>query len=196
MTTDPAPSLRADYFDALYARDPDPWRFATSDYERDKYAHTVEVLPRPRYRSGLEIGCSIGVLTGRLAARCERLLALDVAEAALDQARARNAGLAHVAFRRLRLPDEAPPGGHDLVVLSEVLYYFDRSDLARVADRVRDAAAPGADLLLVHWLPRTDYPLTGDEAAEAFIGHLRAEADVLHQERRERYRLDLLRRRA
>lgn len=186
-------SLRPDYFDALYARDPDPWRFATSEYERDKYAHSVAALPRARYASGLEVGCSIGVLTRALAARCDRLLAVDVAEAALDQARARNADLAHVVHRRLRLPDEAVPGTYDLVVLSEVLYYFDAADLAQVADRVRAAARPGADLLLVHWLPRTDYPLTGDEAAEGFIRHLGGAAEVLAGERRERYRLDLLR---
>lgn len=187
-------SLQTGYFDALYARDPDPWRFTTSDYERDKYAHTVAALPRARYDSGLEVGCSIGVLTGQIAARCERLLAVDVAEAALSEARRRNVGLDHVAFLRLRLPDEAPPSTYDLVVLSEVLYYFDAADLARVAARVRAAARPGADLLLVHWLPETDYPLTGDEAAESFIRALEPDTAVLRQERRERYRLDLLRR--
>ena len=34
-----------------------------------------------------QVGCSIGVLTRALAARCDALLALDVAGAALDQAR-------------------------------------------------------------------------------------------------------------
>ena len=28
----------------------------------------------------------------------------------------------------------------------------------------------GGDIVLVHWLGTTDYPLTGDEAAELFIG--------------------------
>ena len=32
------------YFERLYARDPDPWRFATSEYERDKYAATLAAL--------------------------------------------------------------------------------------------------------------------------------------------------------
>ena len=35
------------YFEQLYASDPDPWRFATSDYERDKYAATLDALPPP-----------------------------------------------------------------------------------------------------------------------------------------------------
>ena len=73
-------SLPPSYFEALYASDPDPWRFASSDYERDKYAATLAALPRQLYRSGLEVGCSIGVLTAMLASRCRRLLAVDVAD--------------------------------------------------------------------------------------------------------------------
>jgi hypothetical protein len=55
--------LPAAYFDALYARDPDPWRFATSDYERAKYRATLAALPGPLLGAALEVGCSIGVLT-------------------------------------------------------------------------------------------------------------------------------------
>ena len=33
-------SIPADYFNTLYARDPDPWQFATSPYEAEKYAAT------------------------------------------------------------------------------------------------------------------------------------------------------------
>ena len=40
----PPNSLPADYFAAIYARDPDPWRFAESDYERAKYAATLAAL--------------------------------------------------------------------------------------------------------------------------------------------------------
>ena len=82
-------SIEPAYFDALYAADPDPWRFASSDYEREKYAATLDALPPRRFAAALEVGCSIGVLTRQLAARCDTLLALDVAEAALAQARAR-----------------------------------------------------------------------------------------------------------
>ena len=45
-------SLPSTYFTALYAADADPWRFATSDYEREKYAATLAALPRPTYRNG------------------------------------------------------------------------------------------------------------------------------------------------
>ena len=85
----PVPSLTVSYFDALYAASPDPLDFETSPYEAEKYAATLAALPRPRYRRALEVGCAIGVLTALLAPRCDALLALDGAEAALDRARRR-----------------------------------------------------------------------------------------------------------
>ena len=42
---------------------------------------------RERYASAFEPGCSIGVLTAQLAPRCDRLLACDVAAAAVESAR-------------------------------------------------------------------------------------------------------------
>ena len=77
-----ASSLPAAYFAALYQADADPWRFASSDYERRKYAATLAALPRRAYRREFEVGCSIGVLTSQLARRCEHLLAVDVVDTA------------------------------------------------------------------------------------------------------------------
>lgn len=189
-----ASSYHSEYFDKLYSENPDPWEFATSDYERDKYADTVAALPRERYRSGFEVGCSIGVLTRQLAQRCDRLLSVDASEIALESARARNADLPHVEFRRMRVPDELPTGPFDLIVLSEVLYYFDDGEIGRVIDSMVALSEPGTDFVLVHWALDTDYPQTGDSATERFIQHVGPKMQILQQERRERYRLDVLRR--
>ncbi len=78
-----APFTPPEYFEQLYVRDPDPWRFATSGYERDKYAATLAALPNRRFASGFEVGCSIGVLTRQLAERCDALLAADGSPTAL-----------------------------------------------------------------------------------------------------------------
>lgn len=193
-----APSQRPGYFEALYAANPDPWRFETSAYEDAKYTATVAALAAAAGNSGtyanlLEVGCSIGVLTRRLAPLCDRLLALDVAEAALAAARRRCAEQSHVAFAVSRLPEHAPAGPFDAVVLSEVLYYFDEAELARLATVLRPQMAGGCVVLLVHWLgPTPDYPATGDSATAAL---LRAWPDhlVLRQERCAQYRLDCLR---
>lgn len=122
------------YFQQLYARDPDPWKFATSDYERDKYAATIEALPAPRFRRCFEAGCSIGVLTRQLAARYDAVLATDVADKALDQARTRCADLAHVQVQRMVAPTEWPEGSFDLMIFSEVLYYLGIPGLHEAAE--------------------------------------------------------------
>lgn len=141
------------------------------------------------------MGCSIGVLTRDLAARCDSLLAVDAADKALAAARAACADKPNVAFARLRAPDEWPDGGaaFDLIMLSEVIYYLDRADVSHLAARMGGTLAPGGDCLLVHWTGETDYPLSGDEAAERFIAAASGFATVTWQERSERYRLDLLR---
>ena len=98
------PSVGPEFFNDIYARTIDPWGFETSEYERLKYADTLAQLPPRRFRSGLEIGCSTGVLSGILADRCDRLLGVDFAEAALAEARRRHAGRSNLAFSRMHLP--------------------------------------------------------------------------------------------
>ena len=188
----PGGSISPDYFARAYAEDPDPWRFASSPYEAEKYAATLAALPRARYARAFEVGCAIGVLTVRLAERADRLLAVDVAPAALDQARARCAGLEHVEVRRLAVPGEWPDGTLDLVVVSEVGYYLSRPDLDRLAARCAASVEPGGHLVLVHWTGETDYPLTGDAVHEAFLA---APAwRPVRDDRRPEYRLDVLER--
>jgi SAM-dependent methyltransferase len=187
-----APALRPGYFDALYAKNPDPWGFETSAYEAAKYAASIAALGGRQYPEALEVGCSIGVLTAQLAPCCDRLLATDVAQAALARAQLRCAALPGVRFGLSTLPAMPPAGRFDLVVLSEVLYYFETADIVRLAAAVRGLATPGADILLVHWLgPTPDYPQTGDGAVAAFEAAL-GSVIVKRRERTDRYRLDLL----
>jgi SAM-dependent methyltransferase len=186
-------SLPPGYFDERYAADPDPWNFEGSPYERDKYDATLAALPRPHYAAALEIGCSIGVLTAALAPRCDALTALDVAEAALDRARARCRDLPAVRLLRAQVPGEWPEGAFDLILLSEVVYYLDAGDVARLAARVCGSLRPGGDVVLVHWTGETHYPLTGDEAADLFIRESRGTLAVDRQVRTRAYRLDVLR---
>ncbi|TXN44305.1 methyltransferase domain-containing protein [Methylobacterium sp. WL7] len=188
-----AKSLDTDYFKGMYATESDPWRFATSAYERDKYAATLAALPRARYASGLEVGCSIGVFTHQLCPRCDALIGLDVVPSVLDDARARCADCPNVRFQLAAVPGAWPDGRFDLILISEVAYYLDRADLARLVARVAGSVLPEADIVLVHWLGVTHYPLSGDEAAEGFIAGAQGFARVLKQSRTAEYRLDVLR---
>ena len=184
-------SLPREYFERLYANGADPWHFATSSYEQAKYDATLAALPAPRIGATLEIGCSIGVLTRRLAERCATLLAVDIAENALAQARAACAACKNVTIARMRIPGEWPTGRFDMILLSEVLYYLSVDDLMQTSRRVRASLEPQGHVLLVHYILPTDYPATGDAASEGFIAAT-GFAPIL-QRREAAYRLDLLR---
>jgi SAM-dependent methyltransferase len=158
-------SIAPDYFEDLYASNPDPWCFATSAYEAEKYAATLAALPLGRFADGLEVGCSIGVLTAMLAQRCDRLRALDVSDIALAQARL---ACPQVQFEKRQIPHEWPEGKFDLIVFSEVLYYLDFPAIQSTASKVMASLKPAACVLLVHYLGETDYPSTGDEAVSIF----------------------------
>ncbi len=186
-------SRDAQHFERLYQSNPDPWGFKTSGYEQTKYAETLAVLGNDRFVSGLEVGCSIGVLTQLLAPRCERMLGVDLVEAPLQEARARCADLPHVRFDRMQVPGAWPAGQFDLIVLSEVLYFLSAEDIRRCADRVRACLLPRASVVLVNWLGQTDDPTPGEEAAERFITAVTSLLVPFRQERRQGYRLDLLR---
>jgi SAM-dependent methyltransferase len=187
-------SLDAAYFDGLYADKPDPWDFETSDYEARKYDATITALGEERAGRGLEVGCSIGILTRRLAARCDALVATEVSRAALDQAKARCGDLANVDFRLVTGAAEGFDGAYDLIVLSEVVYYWDDDDLDAVAAGIRATLAPGGRLLLVHYTLETDYPKSGDDAVTALGERLAGFVGGEISRRAEAYRLDLWRR--
>jgi trans-aconitate methyltransferase len=185
-------TLRPEYFDAIYTADLDPWKFAASPYERSKYALTLNAMPKPRYRSSLEVGCSIGVLTRLLASRCNAVVAIDAAEAPLVEASRRCADLPGVRFQQMFVPDEWPDGEFELILLSEVVYYLSREDVGRLAVRVTNSLAKGGSVILVHWTGPTNYPLSGDEAATLFIERLGQGFAADRADRYEKFRLDVL----
>lgn len=190
-------SLPPAYFDSLYTADPDPWQFETSDYEAEKYAATLAALPKNRYRSALEIGGSIGVLTKMLAARCDSLLSVDVSEMAQQHAIARCRTLPNVRFQLMQVPQTYPQEQFDLTVLSEVGYYWCWDDLQKAQQLMLNHLEPGGHLLLVHWTPYDDSydnPLSGDQVHESVLALPAAQSKHLGGDRAKNYRLDLFER--
>jgi LmbE family N-acetylglucosaminyl deacetylase len=165
VTQEPArAAVTREFFDATYGRHDDPWGYADRWYEERKRALTMAALPDRRYRDVLEVGCSIGVLTAELAQRADHLLALDVSTCAVERARERVGGLPQVHVQVADVALGVPAGSFDLVVLSEVGYYFDRPTLDRVLADLRARLAPGGTLVACHWRHPVDaYPLSGDE---------------------------------
>ena len=182
--------LGREYFEGLYAESGDPWDFETSEYERNKYAKTLAVLGERTFRRALEAGASIGVFTEMLADRCEELLAVDVSERAVAAARKRLSGRGHVRVERRTLPEEMPDGPFDLIVASEVLYYFPGEEMLAVLRGFERELAHGGSLLAVHWRRETKtYPLQGDEVHELLAQNtrLRNKETIIEPD----YRLDL-----
>lgn len=191
----PSPAERAHvrgHLAALYAADDDPWNYRRSTYEQRKYAETLARLPRRRYRRALEVGCSIGVFTAQLARHADRVLALDLVPRAIAVAQARR-GSANVRFEQADLPREWPSGPFDLIVLSEVLYYWDEGEIADVFGRARRALTAGGDVLLVNWLGATGTKLGGDDAASAFVALAAGAGLDVATLRRRHYRIDVCR---
>jgi SAM-dependent methyltransferase len=117
-------------------------------------------------------------------------------ESVLKRARERCRNLPQVRIERMVVPEEFLEQTFDLIVVSEVGYYWSRDTLQVAKERISNALEPGGHLLLVHWTPFVhEYPLTGDQVHEAFLDDndglpLRH----LGGTRAEQYRLDLLER--
>jgi SAM-dependent methyltransferase len=186
----PDHSLDARYFDDVFTGDDDPWSLASSPYEAAKFDATIAAIDDRRYCSALEIGCAHGVLTARLAPLCDTLTSIDISLRAVELARSRCAALSNVTIARCSFPAETPDGAFDLVVLSEVVYYWDDADIERAAAAIRASATPDCRIILVHWTGDTDYPQTGDAAVTKLRDRLGGVA-VERAERKDAYRLDL-----
>ncbi len=176
-------SLDPGYFDQMYAAAGDPWGLATRWYEARKYALSLALLPDERYGEAFEPGCSVGVLTALLAARCGHMLAWDASAAAVRAAAARTADRPNVQVGRGAIPGDWPPGQFDLIVFSEVLYYFAGDRLDQVLDRGVASLRPGGTILAVHWRhPVADYPRSGDDVHQVLAARRDLALRVGHTE--------------
>jgi len=177
------------FFDALYERNPDPWHFASSNYELGRYERIVQALSGSRYKRVFEPGCSIGVLTEQLASICDEVEALDISGVAVDRARQRCSHLSNVHIRQGTIAKDIPTREFDLVVFSEIGYYFDDTHLASLIDQLIRRTSPGGTFIAAHWLGSSpDHLLSGDCVHEVI---LEAKGLVLDcSERHAKFRLD------
>jgi len=165
------PSSRPDqpaYFDAMFAKSDDPWKFKSRWYERRKRSLTLACLPADRYTHGFEPGCANGELSARLATRCDRLLVSDGVDSAVALARDRLKDLPNVEVRKAWIPEEWPRDKFDLIVLSEFLFYVKPDVLAQIAWKAQETLMPGGVILACHWRhPIDDCVLNGDDVHDA-----------------------------
>jgi SAM-dependent methyltransferase len=153
-----------DFFENKYRQNADPWKFEDSPYEQARYAVTLRALKGHHYSRVFEPGCSVGVLTQALAGHCDRLEAIDISPTAVFRAQHRCHDFPNVRIRCGSLPEATPLGKFDLIVFSEIGYYFERRELEKIIQRLSEKLNPGAALIAVHWLGTSaDHLLSGDE---------------------------------
>ncbi len=177
------------FFETIYSQSDDPWQLSTSPYEQGRYAATLRAIEGHRYKFAFEPGCSIGILTERLAAICDHVEAMDISPTAVAKARQRCRSLSNVNISQGALPYFASDHIFDLIVLSEIGYYMEAATLSTLAASLVEQLTPGGTLLAVHWLGNSpDHVLSGDQVHE-ILGSLPGLTNE-ESERYEGFRLD------
>ncbi|PNG31779.1 SAM-dependent methyltransferase [Pseudomonas protegens] len=176
-------SVDSHYFEGLFARDQDPWAFRRRWYEQRKRAITLASLPRRHYRSIFEPGCANGELSAELATRCDSLLCCDTAQTAVSLARQRLRSMPQARVECARLPEDWPDGPFELIVISELGYYLDPDDLARLVTRALGSLAADGQLLACHWRPPiAGCPLEGGQVHAMLHRQLQLPRLLEHQD--------------
>ncbi|MBW0101205.1 trans-aconitate 2-methyltransferase [Pseudonocardia sp. KRD291] len=153
--------------DRLYRR-PNPYGIDANDYEQQKYDRVVEALAGRRFGRVLEVGCGEGDLSERLAGHTDDLVGVDISDAAVARARHR---VPSATFETRTLPGAMPEGTFDLIVCTDVLYYWEPVTLRVGLDRLLERLRPGGMLLAYHY--RGDFGQIGTaDAVHALLrGH-------------------------
>jgi SAM-dependent methyltransferase len=130
-----------------------------------------------------EPGCGIGELTLALAQRCDALLASDF-QSRPRLARQRTEALPHVQVARTRIAADWPrdAGRFDLIVLSEVGYFLQRSDMQRVADDCKASLDADGTLVACDWRPDFEQRSLATRDVQGILAGLGLARLALHEE--------------
>lgn len=191
--TEPDSAFDAAHFERFYAK-VDPWGLAGNPNEEAKYALTLDLCGSGPFSRALEIGCGEGQFTQLLAPRCRSLLAVDISSRAVRRAQDRLAQYRGVLARAVPLPVGYPDGPFDLVVASDVLYYWPTDDLRSAARRIADSLAVGGRFVAIHFALPIVAVSNGDTVHDVLTSTLAL--SHVHSETRDigagrRYRIDV-----
>ena len=185
-------SAPSSFFDETFRKSSDPWRYTSSFYETSKFRTTIRCLPKVQFKNAFEIGCAIGVLTEKLAKKCDRLLSVDYSEVGLEEARKRCAGLPQVRFEQMQIPQQFPTEKFDLILFSEVGHYLAMPDLLTTKQKIIDQLLPGGYLLMVHFrYPVESSVVNGDIVHDIFLQDSALFLKHLGDPRKQKFWIDL-----
>lgn len=163
-----AESVDVAEFEAFISRHEDPWGFESRWYETRKRGLLMAALPAARVERALELGCATGLVTAELARRADTVVAVDGSAEALRRAAERVTD-PRVEFVHGVLPRDWPAGPFDLIVLSEIAYYWSDADQDRALAQIDAGLAPDGALLACHWRHPIEGAPSGGDAVHARI---------------------------
>lgn len=154
-----ADSVRYQY-ECLYSKDPDPWKYTTSPYERNKYERTLAYILEHRRgrRSLLELGCSIGVFTRLCSPQFDKVTAVDFSRTALTYAAAHAKDCENVRFIRSDLRSLSLPEQYEVITCAAVLNNVPNRAQSRVLKRLADHLASNGIVVYVTGTTRKTDP--------------------------------------
>jgi peptidoglycan/xylan/chitin deacetylase (PgdA/CDA1 family) len=187
------------YWESVFSSK-NPWEYDNL-YEQTKYEQTLDLLGNRKISTALELACAEGFFTQLLASRVDTLVATDISETAVQRAQEACSEFDNISFRQLDLIEDQIHGKFDLIVCSEVLYYFEsRRTLSKLAAKLSEHLNPGGVILMAHGLIAANNPEeTGFDWGHAFdarsIGKIFAESPglkLVEERRTDLYRIHLL----
>ncbi len=188
-------STPSSIFDETFRENSDPWGYTTNFNEISKFRATIRALPKVQFKNAFEIACAIGVLTEKLAPKCDRLLSVDYSEVGLVEARKRCRDLPQVRFERMQIPQQFPTEKFDLILFSEVGFFLTMADLLETKQKIIDGLLPGGYLLMVHYRATAgDYfILDGETVHDTFVQDSASSLKHLGDPRKKFFMIDLVR---
>jgi SAM-dependent methyltransferase len=151
MERDEASLAARAHFEDLWKRG-DPWDTDTSEFEQAKFKQEFQLLAGRRYRRALEIGCGAGSFTRLLATIADEVVAIDIAESAIERARQVSRS-DNVDFRVADIMqwDPESEGSWDLITLADTISLVGSAysfvDIACLAASLFVATEPDGRLL-------------------------------------------------
>jgi SAM-dependent methyltransferase len=136
----------------------DAWDLVGSSYEQARFDFQLALVNDRRYTSILEIGCGSGSFTRRLMGLTDRLLAMDIASAAIERARVSigepKTGSVELRVANIMEYDPVAEGPWDLIIFSETIYclgwLYPFSEIGWLAAKLLAATRDGGQLLLAN----------------------------------------------
>jgi len=137
------------YFEIKWLRG-NPYRVEDRPQDIEKFNHAFNIINQRRYGSILEIGCGDGYFLERYFPLSDRILATDISKLALKMAKERLKGQKNIEFRQFDLIKDDIDKRFDLVVCSEVLYYFTLDQLKAAVPKILKWIKKDGSLLSIH----------------------------------------------